>query len=69
MAHKVTFQIPEREVGNVDIEVIVKKDGNKFGTLKISKGSPCWVPVNHTYGYHLSWFSLDNLFKENGTKR
>ncbi|MFC2000012.1 hypothetical protein ACFLXE_04560 [Chloroflexota bacterium] len=35
MAHKVTFTVPERPVGNRDIEFDIKKDGDMFGNLKL----------------------------------
>ncbi len=43
MAHKVRFSIPERELGKADIEFKVNREGARFGTLKISKGSVVWV--------------------------
>lgn len=51
MKHDVEFSIPKRELGKADIEFSVKRGGQKFGTLKVSKGSVVWVPKNisHTY--------------------
>jgi hypothetical protein len=46
MAHKVTFSLPERELGRADIEFLVKKDAEVLGTLKVSNGSLVWVGKN-----------------------
>ncbi len=62
--HKVIFNIPERELGNADIEFKVKKNGTVFGTLKVSKGKIEWVSKDHTYGRKLSWNEFDALMKE-----
>jgi hypothetical protein len=37
MKHDVKFVIPERYLGRADIEFHIKKNGRKFGTLKVSK--------------------------------
>lgn len=66
MKHDVTFSIPQRELGNADIEFKVKKDGQQFGTLKVSKGSIVWVPNNASYGYKIKWDKFDELMKGNG---
>ena len=70
MAHKVTFTIPERELGTADIEFSVDKDGDKLGTLKISKGSIVWFPKHarrgaDNNGFKLSWSKFDQLMQEN----
>lgn len=66
--HDVTFSIPARELGKADIEFEIKKDGSKFGTLKVSKGSVVWVPRDFTYGYNMGWGRFDELMQEYGTK-
>lgn len=42
MKPDVKFLIPERDLGRADIEFHVKKNGQKFGALKVSKGSIVW---------------------------
>ena len=64
--HDVKFTVPERPLGKADIEFEVKRDGKKFGTLKISKGSLVWVTADHTYGYKLSWTDFDDLARNHG---
>ena len=68
MAHQVTFTVPERPLGKVDVEFNVQRDGETLGTVKISKGSIEWRPKNYTYGYHLSWTRFDEIMQENGRK-
>jgi hypothetical protein len=66
--HNITFSIPERDLGNADVEFFVKHDKSKLGTLKVSKGSVVWVPKDHTYGYKIAWKDFATLMKENGVK-
>ncbi|HLG18096.1 MAG TPA: hypothetical protein VJH03_26880 [Blastocatellia bacterium] len=68
MAHDVTFSVPERSLGNADLEFKVKKDGEAVGRLKVSKGSIVWVPKNMTYGFKLNWIQFDQLMQEHGTR-
>jgi len=44
MAHKVDFTVPERSLGNSDIEFSVYTEEGKLGTLRISKGGIDWYP-------------------------
>ena len=49
MAHKVTFDLPRRELGREDIVFVVHKDDKRFGTLLISKGAvECARPTRST---------------------
>ena len=66
--HNVKFSVPERELGNADIEFYIKKNNQKFGTLKISKGALVWVPRDHTYGHKVGWAKFDEWISENGKK-
>ncbi len=66
--HDVTFSVPERSVGNVDIEFKVISDASRFGRLKVSKGDVEWLPGNHKYGYKISWKKLDELMKKYGKR-
>jgi hypothetical protein len=68
MKHEVKFSIPERELGKADIEFHIKKDGQKFGTLKVSKGSVVWVPRDNTYGFRLGWKYFDEMMQQNGER-
>jgi hypothetical protein len=66
VAHSVTFTLPERSLGNSDIEVRIKRDGAMFGTLRISKGALEWLPASGKYGRSLSWERLDQLAEQFG---
>lgn len=59
MAHLVTFSVPPRTLGKSDIEFVVKTDGEKFGTLRISKGSLVWFPRNGVKGRKIGWSRFD----------
>ena len=57
--HEVTFIVPERPVGNADIEFKIKRDGETFGTFKVSKGGPEWHPKRGK-PQRVSWTTLAN---------
>ena len=64
MAHEVDFSIPTRDLGRSDVEFNVNKDGQKIGTLKVSKGSVVWFPADTSYGYKLTWNDFDAIQRE-----
>lgn len=66
--HTVKFTLPERELGKADITFEIKKDGVKFGDLKISNGSAVWFPKHGKQGYRLSWSKVEEIFVEYGHK-
>lgn len=68
MAHKVTFSLPERELGSSDITFVVMKDGDRFGTLHVSRGAIEWRPRSKQYHRKLSWSQFDKLMREQGKK-
>ena len=49
MKHKVSFSIPPRLLGKSDLIFVIKKNKNKFGTLRISQGGVVWVPKGKKY--------------------
>ena len=53
--HEIYMTMPSKIVLNKDTEFEIWSDGNKLGILKVSKGTIECVPVNLTYGYHLTW--------------
>lgn len=67
--HEVKLIVPERPIGNADVEFPVKKGSNAFGRLKVSKGGIEWVPKDCTYGHHLTWDEIDSLAVEHGRKK
>lgn len=59
MAHKVTFSIPKRDLGVADVSFNVTRNGEKFGTLQVSRGSLVWYPRDKKIGHKLSWVKFD----------
>jgi hypothetical protein len=68
MAHKVTFDLPKRELGREDIVFVVHKNDKRFGTLLISKGAVEWRPTNKVYRRKISWDKFDQLMREIGNR-
>ena len=66
--HDVRFTIPERRLGNADIEFIVHSDDVRLGTLKISKGALVWCPANKKRGYVIGWDAFDRFAREFGRR-
>ena len=62
--HKITFTLPQREIENEDVVFNIFEDGEKFGTVKISKGAIEWIPKKHKKPYKLGWKSFDKAIKE-----
>jgi hypothetical protein len=65
MAHKVTFQAPERELGKADVVFRVRNDDGIIGTLKISRGSLVWFPSDTSIGHRIGWSRFNDLIKDN----
>ena len=61
MAHNVRFTMPARELGKTDVVFEVWKDDEKFGTLKVSKGSLVWFPRDTSKGRKIGWTQFDNV--------
>jgi hypothetical protein len=66
--HDVLFTVPQRPVGNADIEFIVKRNGKRFGLLRISKGAIEWIHRDRTYGSKMSWKQFDDLVADGGSE-
>jgi hypothetical protein len=65
MAHTVTFQAPERELGKADVVFRVRDEDGMIGTLKISRGSLVWFPSDTSIGYRIGWTRFNELIKQN----
>jgi hypothetical protein len=64
MAHEVIVEIKEKFVLHKDIEIEVKKDGSKLGTILVSKGNIEWLPANnHVNKHRLSWIKFAELME------
>jgi hypothetical protein len=64
---QVTFPLPV-EVVNADMTVVVQRNGKRFGTLTISKGSIDWRPAKAWVGgiseVPLPWSKFDAVMRE-----
>jgi len=58
--HGVRFTIPERSLGKADVEFAVWRNGSRFGSLRVSKGSIVWFPKDNSYGHKISWAQFDS---------
>jgi len=67
VAHEVRVKIDTGVVAHKDLEIVVKTDGGKLGTLLVSKGNVEWLPkgnsVNKT---RLSWEKFAEFMEEHG---
>jgi hypothetical protein len=72
--HNVTLEISDEiEVGNVDLKIRVRRDGDRFGTLTISRGTIDWKPLKAKRGKQsetrLSWEDFDRVMKKANRNR
>jgi hypothetical protein len=62
--HTVSFEIPQKLVLAKDIELEIKSNGSKLGTLLISKGNIEWIPVSHSVKKHrFTWENFSTLME------
>lgn len=68
MAHQVTLDISTKFVLHKDVEIEVKKDNKKLGTVLVSKGNIEWLPSgNHVNKKRLSWQKFADLMVAQGS--
>jgi hypothetical protein len=68
MTHKVTFTLPDRDLGKADIQFLVRSNRKVLGKLLVSKGSVVWRPKNKKFGKKLGWKKFDEMMKQEGKK-
>jgi hypothetical protein len=67
MAHIVDVKIDTAFVLNKDLEIFVRKDGRKLGTILVSKGNIEWVPAGNSVNKRrLSWSKFAELMEKHG---
>ena len=67
MAHEVIANLHSKLVGNKDLEIEVKHDGAKLGTLLISRGNIEWLPANNSVNKHrLTWKKFAEMMEAEG---
>lgn len=62
--HNVYVNLPGVELGKKDVFFDVYKDGKKFGTITISKGSIEWYPTHAKKTHKMGWSKFDKMVKE-----
>jgi len=64
--HDVNFSVPERPLANADVVFIVEEDGERLGTLKVSKGCLDWLPARkwRDKPFRIDWSRFDRLVRE-----
>lgn len=68
MAHEVRVKIDTAVVSNKDLEVVVRTNSGKLGTLLISRGNVEWLPKGHSINKkRLTWAKFAEFMKEYGT--
>ena len=67
--HDVTLDLHTNVVAHEDIEVGVRSDGSKLGTLLVSKGNIESLPANKSVNkYRLSWEKFAEVMEEVGNR-
>ncbi len=66
--HDVRFTIPERKLGNSDIEFQIYSDEERLGQLSVSKGAVVWRHANAKRAYVMEWATFDRVMREQGRR-
>lgn len=67
MAHEVRAKVDTKVVGHKDLEIIVKTNDGKLGTLLVSKGNVEWLPKGNSVNKkRLSWVKFAKLMEGEG---
>jgi hypothetical protein len=67
VAHEVRAKIDTKVVGHKDLEVVVRTNNAKLGTLLISKGNVEWLPKGNSVNKkRLSWSKFAELMETRG---
>jgi hypothetical protein len=67
--HEVYFSLPTRNIMNADAEFEIISDGNKLGSLRISRGSLEWQPANSPLRLQMSWENFNDVMRELGSRK
>ncbi len=68
VAQDVRLHVPSLPVGVADVSFVVRRNGRKFGELRISKGTVVWLRAGKTYGRKLRWDQIDQLAHQEGKR-
>ncbi len=69
MANYVRFRVPERDLGNPDVEFYIWNGDKRLGTLKVSKGAVVWFSKNARRGRKIGWPRFSELMEVHGRRR
>lgn len=61
--HYISFSLPELEMGKVDANFYIYKDGERLGRITISRGGLDYYPKNKKIPIKVSWSSFDKMLK------
>lgn len=65
MAHQIGIKLPTYEVANKGVEIAVRGNTGKLGTLLINKGNIEWRPAQKSVKTHrLDWADFADLMEE-----
>lgn len=68
MAHEVRVRIDTAVVAHKDLEIVVRSDTGKIGTLLISKGNIEWLPKGNSVNKkRLPWAKFAEFMAEHGS--
>lgn len=68
MANEVTLDISTKFVLHKDVQIEVKTDGKKLGTLLVSKGNIEWLPAGNSVNKRrLTWKKFAELMEQQGS--
>lgn len=67
MAHEIVVDVSTELARHKDVEIAVKKDGRKLGTVLVSRGGIEWRPAGDSVnGKRLPWSKLADLIAARG---
>jgi hypothetical protein len=69
MANSVKFSIPEREIDNIGVTFVRKKDGSKHGTITVRQNHLEWTPSDHTYPFRITWEQFAEFSVAHGERK
>jgi hypothetical protein len=69
MANSVKFSIPEREIDNIGVTFVRKKNGKKHGTITVRQNHLEWTPADHTYPFEITWEDFADFVIEKGKRK
>ena len=68
MKHEVRVAAGGLRLDRSTIEIMVEREGKRYGTLKVGTGSLVWVPYDRTYGYRIAWDQMNDLAQQIGLR-